>query len=243
MIVTSSMKWVAAIATVLQFAQAVNVDDVVYAVNCGGPTHIGKNGIVYSADTTKGGNSHTVTEHIIGCSNEDMALYQSEHWDDDSFMYTADNINRPGEYTAVFKFSEVYFNEAGKKVFGLYINDVEVTDHIDIFAEVGAFAAYDLIVPFKIRDDLRVQLNEGEASIATEKKSKLEIELRIINGLDNPKINAFFIAYGNPTDLEIYPIKYGEQNVDDDDQEDGDVNYEEEDIYYEEEEEYEEGEL
>eukprot|EP01134_Creolimax_fragrantissima_P004352 CFRG4352T1 len=58
-----------------------------------------------------------------------------------------------GKYTAAFKFFEVYFNEAGKKVFGLNINDVKVIENMNIIAKVAAFAAYDLIVSFKIRDD------------------------------------------------------------------------------------------
>ncbi|KNC70198.1 hypothetical protein SARC_17279, partial [Sphaeroforma arctica JP610] len=59
---------------------------------------------------------------------------------------------------------------------------------------VGRYRAYDLVVPFKIMGDHLFQYNGQDSETSSH---DIEVEFRLIDGHDNPKINAFFIAKGS----------------------------------------------
>lgn len=61
----------------------------------------------------------------------------------------------------VLKFSEVYFSNAGAKVFDVVLNnDHSIVSDLDIYAMVGKGVAYDEVIPFSITDGmLRVQVS------------------------------------------------------------------------------------
>ena len=91
--------------------------EVVYAVNCGGPSHKDRNGIKYSRDTNKVGiaSDFGKTMIISRVSPEDQILYQTERYHTSHFSYDVP-INSDGEYTLVLKFAEVYFQWVNGKV-------------------------------------------------------------------------------------------------------------------------------
>ena len=62
---------------------------------------------------------------------------------------------------AVLKFSEVYFGNAGAKVFDVVLNnDHSIVSDLDIYAMVGKGVAYDEVIPFSISEGmLRVQVS------------------------------------------------------------------------------------
>jgi hypothetical protein len=43
-----------------------------------------------------------------------------------------------GEYAVVLKFAETYWQEPGRKVFHVHINDIPALSELDIFAKVCA---------------------------------------------------------------------------------------------------------
>ena len=120
----------------------------------------------------------------------DQILYQTERYHTQSFGYNIP-ITEDGHYVlgksfpvalgatpepatisvklpialslAVLKFSEVYFNAIGQKVFDVTLNnDHSIVSDLDIYSHVGHGAAYDEVIPFTIADNvLRVQVSRG----------------------------------------------------------------------------------
>ena len=91
--------------------------DVVYAVNCGGPSHIDMFGVKYSADSNPVGISSEYGKSlsISHVHPNDMILYQTERYHTSSFHYDIP-IHDDGEYVLLTKYSEVYFQHPGGKV-------------------------------------------------------------------------------------------------------------------------------
>jgi len=125
-----------------------------------------------------------------------MELYQTERWHSDSFTYSLP-VNEPGHYVIILKFSEVYFQKAGEKVFDVTLGKLRVIQNLDIFERVGKAAAHDEFIEFDLLDNQKVMVKDKEAEAAYDKKNKL-LRIKFVKGqADNPKINAIAIVKGN----------------------------------------------
>ena len=64
---------------------------------------------------------------------------------------------------SVLKFSEVYFNAPGQKVFDVVLNnDHSIVSDLDIYSRVGHGVAHDEVIPFTIGDGmLKVQVRNA----------------------------------------------------------------------------------
>lgn len=101
-----------------------------------------------------------------------------------------------GKFVVILKFSEVYFNDAGDKVFDVALGKKVVIKDLDIFAKVGKAAAHDEYIQAELRDD-KVYVNGEEAPSAFEAKNKL-LRVRFVKGrADNAKINAILVVKGD----------------------------------------------
>ena len=61
-------------------------------------------------------------------------------------------IPSDGVYALVLKFSEIYFNEPGSKVFDIKIGDELVVSNLDIFSKVESRGIpYDEFVEFNVK--------------------------------------------------------------------------------------------
>lgn len=91
--------------------------NVIYAVNCGGPKHVDKNGIKYRKDDSSVGvaSDYGMSMSIARVPPEDMILYQTERYNNRDFSYDV-QISSDGEYVLVLKFAEVYFQGPNQKV-------------------------------------------------------------------------------------------------------------------------------
>ena len=47
---------------------------------------------------------------------KDQEVYQTERWSNEDFYYNIP-VKSEGKYVVIFKFSEVYFNAPGEKIF------------------------------------------------------------------------------------------------------------------------------
>ena len=83
---------------------------------------------------------------------DESELYQSERWSSEDFHYDLP-ISEQGKYVLVLKFSEVYFNSPGEKIFDVKIGTEAVIRYLDIFAKVGKATAYDEYVEFELKDN------------------------------------------------------------------------------------------
>ena len=119
---------------------------VVFATNSGGVQYTSQSsGIVYQADRDySGGSTDTTTATITGTL--DPTLYQSERWGNFSYNIPLSN----GNYNVTLKFAEIYWNQAGKRTFNVRIQGTQVITNLDIFAQVGKDAAYDLSFPVSV---------------------------------------------------------------------------------------------
>ena len=140
------------------------------AVNAGGGSNSGFEGDTYFT----GGSTYSVTNAIQNTSQD--ALYQSERYGD-VVLYDIPVSN--GTYKVRLHFAEIYYKDAGKRVFDGYIENNLVLDNFDICSEVGAYQA--LIKEFQV--DVADQV--------------LNVELKGI--LDNAKISA----------IEVIPVESG----------------------------------
>jgi hypothetical protein len=93
------------------------MDNVIFAVNCGGEAHTDANGIRYRKDYLKSGiaSDYGRNSNINRVSKEDMILYQTERYDLQKFSYEIDLID-DGDYVLWMKFAEVWFNGPNMKV-------------------------------------------------------------------------------------------------------------------------------
>jgi len=90
-------------------------------------------------------------EHPI-TGTENPELYKDEIWGPE-FTYKLEGLE-PGEYTLILGFSENFFNEAGKRVFNVYLDDTPLIENLDVAKEVGPKASLELKFPVKLGTSL-----------------------------------------------------------------------------------------
>ncbi|MDJ0594391.1 MAG: malectin domain-containing carbohydrate-binding protein [Pleurocapsa sp. MO_226.B13] len=79
-------------------------------------------------------NDRTFSNNNPIAQTEDDFLYQSEHNGQD-FSYSQEVTN--GSYDVTLHFAEIFFNQSGKRVFDVTLEDQLVLDDFDIYAQAG----------------------------------------------------------------------------------------------------------
>ena len=180
----------------------INKDQVILAINCGGDEYTDSNGINYDED--KYFDKGTVSDHGLNydiSGTEDMELYQTERWSPETLTYSLP-LKDDGKYVLILKFSEVYFQSSGDKIFDVALGKKVVLKNLDIFSKVGKAAALDEFVEFEVKKG-KVFVNKNEAKGAYDANKKTLL-LKFIKGpKDNPKINAILIIKGTINDTEF----------------------------------------
>ncbi|WP_210116130.1 malectin domain-containing carbohydrate-binding protein [Hymenobacter wooponensis] len=153
----------------------------VYRLNSGGPAVTTPQG-EFAADayfTPTPGATYSTTVAING-TNDD-ALYQTERYGPDGTLsYQLPVAN--GTYRVVLHFAELYWNEAGKRLFDLNLENTTVLDNYDIFAKAGVNTAISETFTVTVTDGL---LNLDLSSLPQ------------VGGRDSPKLSA----------LEVRPLE------------------------------------
>ncbi|CAL8107649.1 unnamed protein product [Calicophoron daubneyi] len=176
--------------------------EVVWAVNCGGGSHVDVNGIQYMADPLRIGTSSDYGRSFIisRVPTEDQILYQTEHYHTDGFSYDVPFVG-DGNYVLTLKFSEVWFTDPNQKVFHIKLNKViPIVEDLDIFAEVGFATALDVNVPLKISNGV-IYAAEQTVNVAG---NSFSVDF-IKTDRDNPKINAIILTKGTIDDVPQLP--------------------------------------
>jgi hypothetical protein len=140
----------------LVFVQTCRVNclgEIIYALNAGGESFTDTHGIRYRRDylTVGTASDYGKSLDIKRVPQQDKQLYQTERYSSETFGYTIPMSGNDEDYVLWLKFSEVWFNAAGLKVFDVTLNDVVVIDSLDIFEKVGRGVAHDEIIPFHIK--------------------------------------------------------------------------------------------
>jgi len=174
---------------------------IIVAINCGGDEYTDKNGVKYEADKFFSGG--TSSDHGLSFTiknTEDESLYQTERWSSETLTYSLplkSNIN--GKYVLILKFSEVYFNNRGEKIFNVALGKENIIRNLDIYAKVGKAEAYDEYIEFEIRNR-QVYYKNKNCNKALDGDKLLVNFLR--GGADNPKINAILLLKGTLKDTD-----------------------------------------
>jgi hypothetical protein len=139
-------------------------------VNTGGPAYTDPTGQVWSADTGFTGGYAASTAAGIAKTTTPV-LYQSERYGGATYQFTVPS----GNYSITLKFAEIYFNQAGKRVFNIAINAKTVETNLDVFALAGQNTAVDKTYAVT---------------------SSGQITIQFLPVVENPKISAIQIVSG-----------------------------------------------
>ena len=104
---------------------------------------------MYQTDTEySGGDTYSTSAPIS--DTKDIALYQTIRYG--NFLYNIPLAN--GNYNVTLKFAEIYWNAAGKRIFNVNMNGQQVIGNLDIFAQIGKNAAYDVTIPVSVTNGM-----------------------------------------------------------------------------------------
>lgn len=189
---------------ILSAYSAIDPSKVLYAVNCGGDSYRAPDGVVYTADKgySAGVASDYGTQFTIKYTKS-PAVYQTERYALDTFDYEIP-LNSAGNYVLILKFSEVYFNSEGEKVFHVKIGNKIVVNSLDIYKKVGKAAAYDEFIELEVRDN-QLYHNDQEVSEGWN-GAKLKVQF-VKTGRDNPKVNGIVLVQGGLSDTNYIEMK------------------------------------
>ncbi len=138
--------------------------EVVFALNAGGGAFTAADGTAYVADAgASGGRTYTASGAISGTTDD--ALYQSERWG--TFAYAVPV--EPGTYEVTLRLAEIYFTAPGQRVFSVTAEGQPFVQGLDLFAEVGRDAAYDVTETVSVTDgtlDLAFSASVNNAKLA-----------------------------------------------------------------------------
>jgi fibronectin type 3 domain-containing protein len=99
-------------------------------------------GNVWAADFGfTGGQTYSASGTVSGTTTPQLYLYERFG----TFSYNVPV--QPGSYTVSLKFAEIYWTQAGKRVFNVSINGTQVLSNFDIYAAAGARTAIDKSFP------------------------------------------------------------------------------------------------
>jgi len=133
-------------------------------------------------------------------NTKDKEIYQTERWSSEDLDYNIP-LKKDGKYVLVLKFSEVYFNSKGEKVFDFKIGDTTILENIDIFEKVGKNNAYDEFIEFELKNNKIFVDGKEAVNGYDEENKKLQISFDK-KDKDNPKINAILIVKGTIKDTD-----------------------------------------
>lgn len=190
----------------------LNPNKVIAAINCGGNDYTDSEGIRYISDNyyDEGSSSDFGINYEIG-ETKDQILYQTERWSSSDLTYSIP-VNKEGDFVLILKFSEVFFQSVGEKVFDVSLGKMTIIKNLDIFKEVGKATALDKYIEFKIKNGV-VLVNGKEAKNAFDPNQKV-LKIKFIKGSrDNPKINAIVIYNGSINDTNFAEEKKKQETL------------------------------
>ena len=179
----------------------LNPSNVEIAINCGGPEFRTKSGVTYQKDKYFiGGEASDFGINSEIKNTKDKEIYQTERWSTEDLIYDIP-LKKEGKYVLVLKFSEVYFNSKGEKMFDFNIGDETILADIDIYAKVGKNIAYDEYISFELKNN-KIYIEGKEVDNGYNSESK-KLKLKFVKKeADNPKINALLIVRGTLKDTD-----------------------------------------
>lgn len=177
-------------------------DKVIVAINCGSDKpHHHSSGVIFSEDKfVKGG---IVSDYGMQVQKEwpdlpDMEIYFTERYSSaETLTYELPlrKGSEDGHYVLNLKFSEVYFDNKGRKVFNIALGSEIVVADLDIYSKVGKFSPYDEFIEFDIKQKTLYFKNTPISTAYKADKNVVVVNL-MKGARDNPKINGIVLVKG-----------------------------------------------
>ena len=140
-------------------------------INCGGSEYVDGVGRVWQEDAFfLGGHAFRQDGAEID-GTEDDELYNSERFGD-PFAYAIPVVG--GTYRVTLHVAEIFWDEPARRLFDIWLEGVRVFAEVDIYSEVGDYAAYRFVAELPVTDDLLEIYAEGILDRA--KLGAIEIE-------------------------------------------------------------------
>ena len=187
--------------SIIYINSRLNPSNVEIAINCGGPEFRTKAGVTYQKDNYfVGGEASDFGINSEFKNTKDKEIYQTERWSSENLMYNLP-LKKDGKYVLVLKFSEVYFNNKGEKMFDFKIGDETILENIDIYDKVGKNNAYNEFIEFELKNN-KIFV-EGKEAVNGYDPDENKIKLTFVKkDADNPKINGLLIVRGTLKDTD-----------------------------------------
>jgi Malectin domain len=195
-------------AIVLTLSCTVWADRVLYAVNLGGKSQIGFNGIYFEEDNgTHGKAAINNYRPILEAPGEDQLIYKTAFWGPELNLVLP--VDGNGDYRLTLKFAEDF----ERRTMNVLINDMHlVAENLSVYDEAGAlFTAFDKSVMFSVQED-QLFWNDETSEILDDRISfRMTTNNKyivLISGLVWEKVEtaesymAQIAAAGNPEDIE-----------------------------------------
>ena len=196
--------------SIIYINSRLNPSNVEIAINCGGPEFRTKAGVTYQKDNYfVGGEASDFGINSEIKNTKDKEIYQTERWSTEDLIYNLP-LKKDGKYVLVLKFSEVYFNNKGEKIFDFKIGDETILEKIDIYEKVGKNNAYDEFVEFELKNK-KIYV-EGKEAVNGYDSDEKAIKLTFVKkDADNPKVNALLIVRGTLKDTDYDEYQRGHE--------------------------------
>ncbi len=144
-------------------------DPFVTAINAGGPAYTAVAGTVYNADEHFSGGTTAGAGGVSVGNTLDDVLYQTERYGNFTYDIPVDN----GKYKVTLQFSEFYWTSDGSRVFDVLAEGTQIITALDVHAQVGQNAAFDLVYGIDVADG--------------------NLTLQFITSVDNAKLSAVLV--------------------------------------------------
>jgi chitodextrinase len=167
---------------VTEVATPAKALDSILRINAGGEEYVDSLGQTWQADFgSNGGVASFVTSNPIANTTDDF-LYQSERFKT-NLAYTLALPNR--DYIVRLHFAEIFsgITSPGQRVFDVFLEGNQVFNDLDIFAEIGSYAAISYDIPIELLDG--------------------ELNLNFAKVVENPKLSAIEILVPDDAVLRI----------------------------------------
>ncbi|MEO1065183.1 MAG: malectin domain-containing carbohydrate-binding protein [Actinomycetota bacterium] len=144
-------------------------EQLVVALNVGGGDHTTAAGVTYDAAVI----GYPFEEQVAISGTDEDPLYRSEGWSPGTLDWT--RVVPNGTYRVDLHFAEVWSGafSPGVRVFDVVLEGAVRADDVDVFAEVGANAAYTI--------SRQVSVTDGQ------------LDLELVGVSQNPKLNALAV--------------------------------------------------
>jgi hypothetical protein len=155
MIITKSF-CVILLLKMLSTTSGTQLYQLIYAVNCGGDTHVDVNGIRYAKDDNNIGYQVLLSSIVYNVAKEDVQLYGNIHYSYEPFHFEIPVLG-DGKYWLILKFAQ----DSSNRFMNVTLNNHLILRNFNAATKAGPYTAYDEFIYFNICNNQLIYQNES----------------------------------------------------------------------------------